>query len=284
MLDKLTRVAGMAALALAVVGVPTRPTVDWELSATALIMGGTNGAIHAAASSSSGPIVAVGLSEAAQLMDDELWRLAGQAATDPASAPPADQLSFVLLGDTNRSLLGYLRGLHLPILDYTLPPVPETPYDVTVVAGEYDEFADSPDRPWNLLAVANAIAGSGYFPGFGSVHYDSLWADLSEVPQENITTSVNSQGGVTTTYIVPTPDLPLLRPLPGMGVPQQVVDTLNTALRPIVDLGYRRSAEPGNDQKDDGQAGIGRHEQPCFARPRDQEPRQERSRVTSQLV
>jgi hypothetical protein len=38
-----------------------------------------------------------------------------------------------------------------------------------------------------------------------------------------------------------TPDLPLLRPLPGMGVPQPTVDALNKLLRPLVDLGYSRN-------------------------------------------
>jgi hypothetical protein len=61
------------------------------------------------------------------------------------------------------------------------------------------------------------------------------------VPQKNITTTVNSLGGVTTTYLVPTPDLPMLRPLTTLGVPQNVVDSLEKGLRPIVDSAYARN-------------------------------------------
>jgi hypothetical protein len=73
------------------------------------------------------------------------------------------------------------------------------------------------------------------------VHYDAMFADLGQVPEKNITTTVNSLGGVTTTYLVPTPDLPMLRPLTTLGVPQDVVDSLEKGLRPIVDSGYARN-------------------------------------------
>lgn len=194
-------------------------------------------AIRAQAAGSAEPIVVVGLSQASEVLDAEMRRL----AKDP-NGPSPDQVSFVVIGDSDRSLLHYFQGLpKLPILDYAVPPIPVTPYNVTVVAGEYDGFADFPDRWWNVLAVANAIAGTGFFPGFGSVHYASLWANLDQVPASNITTTTNAAGGVTTKYVVPTADLPLLRPLTGMGVPQKVVDQLNVALRPIVDAGYSRN-------------------------------------------
>jgi hypothetical protein len=112
--------------------------------------------------------------------------------------------------------------------------------------------------------VINALAGTGLMQqvipkeivdalgleGFGSVHYDAMFADLGQVPEKNITTTVNSLGGVTTTYLVPTPGLPMLRPLTTLGVPQDVVDSLEKGLRPIVDSGYARNdpfqALPGN--------------------------------------
>jgi hypothetical protein len=201
---------------------------------------GTNNldaAIRAQAAASSAPIVAVGLSQASEVLDAEMRRL----AKDP-NGPSPQQVSFVVIGDSDRSLLHYFQGLpKLPILDYAVPPIPVTPYNVTVVAGEYDGFADFPDRWWNLLAVANALAGSGYFPGFGSVHYATLWTNLDNVPAKDITTTTNSAGGVTTKYLVPTGDLPLLRPLTSMGVPQKVVAALNVVLRPIVDAGYSRN-------------------------------------------
>jgi hypothetical protein len=185
--------------------------------------------------STPGTKVAAGISGGSQVVDEEMRRL----ATDP-NAPPPEQLSFVVIGDANRSMLRTLGGIYLPFLNY-VPTVPETPYDVTVVAGEYDGFGDWPDRSWNLLADLNAIVGTGTIPGFHSVHYDSLWADLSQVPARNVTTTTNSKGGVTTTYVIPTANLPLLQPLRDIGVPSEVVDSLNAALKPIVDAAYVRN-------------------------------------------
>lgn len=185
--------------------------------------------------STPGEVVAGGMSGSSLVIDEVLRRLAAE------NNPRADELSFVVVGDANRSMFAGLAGIPLPILDYTVPAIPETPYNVTVVAAEYDGYSDFPDRRWNLLAVANALAGTGVFPGFGSVHYDSIWADLSNLPAKNVTTTVNSQGGVTTTYLIPTADLPLLRPLRAMGVSQQDIDKLTAVLRPIVDSAYVRS-------------------------------------------
>ncbi|TGD85561.1 PE-PPE domain-containing protein [Mycolicibacterium sp. CH28] len=195
-------------------------------------------AIREQVANGSEPVIAVGLSQSSEALDEVMRRF----AADPAHAPSPDQVSFVVLGDADRSLMLHFLGLPtLPLLDYAVQPVPVTPYNVTVVAGEYDGFADFPDRWWNILAVANAAAGTGFFPGFGSVHEQALYSNLNDVPASNITTSTNSAGGVTTKYVVPTADLPLLRPLPSMGVPQNVVDQLNVLLRPIVDSAYVRN-------------------------------------------
>ncbi|AQT78942.1 hypothetical protein B1R94_06180 [Mycolicibacterium litorale] len=194
-------------------------------------------AIRAQAEGSSEPIIAVGLSQSSEVLDEVMRRFA-----DDPTAPSPHQLSFVVLGDADRSLMQYFLGLPtLPILDYAVQPIPVTRYNVTEVAGEYDGFADFPDRWWNVLAVANALAGTGFFPGFGSVHEHALYSSLDDVPPQNITTTTNTAGGVTTKYLVPTEDLPLLRPLPAMGVPQNVVDSLNKVLRPLVDAGYSRN-------------------------------------------
>ncbi len=48
----------------------------------------------------------------------------------------------------------------------------------------------------------------------------------------------NSLGGTTTTYMIPTPTLPLLMPLQHMGVPTPIVSGLNNVLTPIVNEGY----------------------------------------------
>jgi len=200
--------------------------------------------------STPGPKIVAGASGSTLVVDEQMRRLA-----DDPTAPPADELSFVVLGDANRGVLKQLRGLKVPILDYTVPEIPVTKYNITVVAGEYDGMGDWPDRPWNLLADFNAAAGSGLLQqivrqeivdalaleAFGSVHYDAMFADLAQVPKENVTTMVNAAGGVTTTYVVPTADLPMLRPLKALGVPQVTIDTLEAVLRPVIDSAYVRN-------------------------------------------
>lgn len=206
--------------------------------------------MDAAIRNTPGPKIVAGASGSTLVVDEEMRRLA-----DDPTAPPADELSFVVLGDANRGVFKQLRGIKLPILDYTVPELPVTKYDVLVVTGEYDGMGDWPDRSWNLLADLNALAGTGLLQqivpqeivdalkldAFGSVHYDAMFADLTQVPQKNITTTVNTLGGTTTTYVVPTPDLPLLRPLKALGVSQQAIDVMDTVLRPVIDSAYYRN-------------------------------------------
>jgi len=202
-----------------------------------------------------GPKIVAGASGTTLVVDEVMRRL----VNDP-NAPPADQLSFVVLGDANRGIFKQLPGITLPILDYTVPVIPETKYNVLVLAGQYDGLGDWPDRSWNLLADLNALAGTGILQqvipqqivdalkleAFGSVHYDAMFADLTKVPEANITTTVNAAGGVTTTYLVPTLDLPLLRPLKAMGVPQGAIEILAALLRPIIDSAYMRNDPPSS--------------------------------------
>jgi hypothetical protein len=97
-----------------------------------------------------------------------------------------------------------------------------------VVTGEYDGAADFPDRPWNLLAVVNAIVGAVF------VHVPVMFADLSTVPPENITTTVNSVGGTTTSYLFPTERLPLVQLFPSLA-------PMEALLKGWVDAGYSRN-------------------------------------------
>jgi hypothetical protein len=117
-------------------------------------------------------------------------------------------------------------------------PDDNSPYDTIVVVGEYDGWADFPNRPWNLLADLNAVAGMAY------VHSNSSLSNPDGVPPQNITVTTNPTGATTTTYLVPTPTLPLLQPLVQLGVPAPVVSLLNTALKPAVDAGYSRTDAP----------------------------------------
>lgn len=226
----------------------TRVSVEWPAQAwpltglTSLTVGQSVAVgiehLEDAIDEASGPTVVLGISQGSLVVDAVQRRLAANGTNA--------QLSFVTIAGMNRGngIFTHFRGVYLPILDYTPQAEPVTPYDTIVVAKEYDGWAHFPDRPWNLLATLNAIAGSGIIPGFSGVHDATVSADLSQVPQKNITTTVNSRGGTTTSYLVPTQDLPLLQPLRDWGVPKPLVDAVNQLLKPVVDAGYSRNDSP----------------------------------------
>ena len=176
------------------------------------------------------PVVIAGLSQGTLVINRELAYL----ATHPDTAPRPDQLSFAMFGGPETGLFDiYLpAGLTLPIVDYTAHRLPESQYDVAVVFRQYDGWADPPDRPWNLLAVANAVAGAL------TDHNSSALDSRPDAVEISRTTS--ALGGTTTTYMVPTPTLPLLSPLQHLGVPADLVGSLNAVLKPVVDAGYSR--------------------------------------------
>ncbi|MEX0580873.1 MAG: PE-PPE domain-containing protein, partial [Mycobacterium sp.] len=233
-------------------GTNTFVNIPWDgkLGTIGASVSSVSDSLYAALVSTPGPKVAVGLSGSTMAINDVMRRLEAQRAIDPTSVPSPEDVSFMVAGDAERGLLPALVpffGKAIPGINYTVRPIPVTAYDITVVKGEYDGAADWPDRPWNLLAFANALAGSGAFEGpdgeeiFGSIHFDAIFTDFTTVPAKNVTTTVNSAGGTTTTYLIPTPSLPILLPLVAQGVPQPVVDALNSVLKPIVDFGYSRN-------------------------------------------
>ena len=173
------------------------------------------------------PVVVAGLSEGTLVINRELAHL----ATTPG-APPADLLSFAMFSGPELGLFDvYLpAGFRLPLVNYTVHRLAESQYDVSVVYHQYDGWADPPDRPWNLLAVVNSLVATFY------VHNGPSLATPSDA---DMVSQVTSQlGGTTTTYMIPAPTLPLLKPLQVLGVPKWAVDALNSALKPIVDAGY----------------------------------------------
>ena len=176
--------------------------------------------------STPGPIFVSGVSQGSIVVQQT------QEALNADPTIPADT-TFIIIANPNLGVARGLYGIYIPILNYTPRPLPETRFDTTVVTNQYDGFADPISRPWNLLTVANAIMALVY------VHPFAQNSDLTTVPLENITIATNSQGGTTTTYFVPTPQLPLTMPLRQLRVPHQIVDTIDNALRPIIDAGYK---------------------------------------------
>ena len=159
-------------------------------------------------------------------------------ATQP-NAPSPDQVTFVEFSNPERGLADtYLpAGVHVPLLGYTVENPPVTPYNTTIVYHQYEGFADPPDRPWNLLADANAVMGVN--------HYHLYTGFTSQTQVVEVGSPVtNSAGGTTTTYMVPATILPLLLPLQTFGVPTPIIDHLNTVLTPMVNEGYSQY-DPG---------------------------------------
>jgi len=189
-----------------------------------------------------GPVVVGGFSQGAIAVT---YAKRALMALPPDQRPAADSLSFVTIGDPTArgGILRFLPSI-VPVIDLTPVTMPETPYDTVVVNGEYDGWGDFPDRPWNLISVANALLGVLYVHG----HYEVIpgGLDLSMVPAANITTTTNALGGRTTTYLIPTAKLPLVQPLRDIGVPEEIVAAIEAPLRAIVDAGYSR-ADPRAD-------------------------------------
>lgn len=183
-------------------------------------------AMQNAALAAGTPLTIMGTSQGALVIDQVI-------AADVAAGVGRDKVSFVVIEDPDRGsgILTFFRGVTLPFLDYKPIKPAESPYDTTVVTVEYDGVADAPTNPWNLLADVNAVLGQYQ-------HQSSVFTDLSTVPAANITRTTNSLGGVTTTYLVPTPEVPIVWALRKIGVSGPILTVLNTILKPIIDSAY----------------------------------------------
>lgn len=211
------------------------PSAMWPLTGLSDMRFGESVAIGAAnlgtvVRSTPGRVIVAGVSQGAVAVQSAM------AILNENPAVPSDTV-FILIADPNLGLF-QPHGELLPVFDYVPEPLPETRFDVIVVINEYDGWADPIADPTNPLTVANALLAMQY------VHPFAQNSDLSTVPPENISVHVNSQGGITTTYLVPTVQLPLTMPLREWGTPDPVVDRIDDTLRPIIDAGYDRGSEP----------------------------------------
>ncbi|HKV22661.1 MAG TPA: PE-PPE domain-containing protein [Mycobacterium sp.] len=159
------------------------------------------------------------------------WRAAAQLA----EADPTRDIEVVLIASPDVGISEYFKeGTYIPILNYRVSRVAQTPYKTTIVVGEYDGWSDPPDRPWNLVSSANAMLGIAYVHGPPS--FTANVEDLTPV----------SENGNVTTYLLPTENLPLTQVFRDVGVPDALVDKADEVLRPIVDAGYVRNDKPGD--------------------------------------
>ncbi|MDV3125646.1 PE-PPE domain-containing protein [Mycobacterium sp. 21AC1] len=169
------------------------------------------------------------------------WRVAAELANGP-DALPKDDVRVILIAPPEVGVAEYFKeGTYIPVLNYRVTRIVDSPYPTTIVIGEYDGWADPPDRPWNLISSANAALGIAY------IHGPPISAtDPDAVPAENTTTHTNTAGGIVTTHFVPAENLPLTRPFRDLGVPDALVDKADEVLRPVVDAGYVRHDRPGD--------------------------------------
>ncbi|MGE2737725.1 PE-PPE domain-containing protein [Mycolicibacterium vaccae] len=163
-------------------------------------------------------VTVVGLS-AGNLVVDEVMRDLDEEA-DPTAR---SALEFYTVEDTTRQ---QTRSYYNPIVGYTFSPPAQTKWNLTVVTGEYDGFADFPDRWWNLISVANAVVGEIF------VHVPVMFKALN--PADIVDVFEDPEGGTTTRYFVPATTLPLVRVFP-------LLRPFQPLLRRIVDAGYYRN-------------------------------------------
>ncbi|CAN3130448.1 PE-PPE domain-containing protein [Mycobacterium sp. smrl_JER01] len=177
--------------------------------------------LYAAVYSTPGPKTIGGVSLGAPVVIEVLRRL-----KDDPNAPAA--------GELNAAMHGAMSPIWYMFSGVKRQEIPETVYDVITVRAEYDGIADWPDNWFNPLAVVNALMGAQ------QLHVASAFFDISEIPPQYITKTTNSLGGTTTSILIPTPILPLLRPMADHGVSPKMIEFLDSILRPMVDSGYWR--------------------------------------------
>lgn len=165
------------------------------------------------------PVVVFGYSEGAQVAATWMAQYGSGSA-----APAAHDVSFVLIGNPNRAYGGASNEL-AKMLNIATPP--DTQYQVTDVAREYDFWADLPTGRLNSIALVNAIAGSLF------IHTDYTKVDLADP------NNVTWKEGNITYVLVPTETLPMFLPLQWAGL-DSLADSLSAEYRPIVDSAYDR--------------------------------------------
>jgi hypothetical protein len=183
-------------------------------------------------------VTVFGYSQSAVISSLEMQQL---AALPPSARPSTNQLSFVLVGDPmnpNGGLFERFAGLTLPSVGFTFSgATPDNVYPTTIYTQEYDGYADFPQYPIDLPADLNALVGVAYLHG----NYANLTPmQVTPVSSGGQAIQLPTQGSTMTTYyMIPTQNLPLLDPLraiPVVGNP--LADLMQPDLKVIVNLGY----------------------------------------------
>lgn len=141
------------------------------------------GALDALIHSTPGPKLVFGHSQGAQVASRWL-----RAHADDPDAPPADELSFLFIGNPLRKYGGFIVGRPEVGGAIGLPTPNDTRYSVTDIALQYDGWADMPTRPGGP-AELNALQGK--FARHSRGYFDADADDPNrKTYQENSTTYV----------------------------------------------------------------------------------------------
>jgi PE-PPE domain/PE family len=175
------------------------------------------------------PINVLGYSQSTVIASLEMPKLL-------AAGVPSTDVNFVLLGDPmnpNGGFSARLTGLTTPIpggATFFHGTTPANDYPTVIYSREYDPAADFPRYPIDLLADLNAFMGFPVHYGYPTLTATQV-ASAIELPTSGPT--------MTTYYMIPTQNLPLLEPLraiPYIGNP--LADLLQPDLTYLVNWGY----------------------------------------------
>lgn len=183
------------------------------------------------------PIVVFGYSQSA-VIATQLKRQLSASAAAGGDAPP---VTFVVIGNLarpNGGIYARFAGQQLPGWTMSGAAPTDTGFRTVDIARQYDFFADFPQDPSNVLAVANAVMGIGYAHDYTSVTLDP------EDPRYNPGTLVETYGD-TTYYFIPAEHLPLLQPLWDLGISPEELGRIEPTLQALVEEGYDRSIPYG---------------------------------------
>ncbi|MCV7218622.1 PE-PPE domain-containing protein [Mycobacterium crocinum] len=186
--------------------------------------------------------VVYGFSQSATIATLEKRSLAAEYAYGDGPA-----VTFVLIANGNRPNGGFLSrgptGVTIPWFlqfggaTFSGPTPTDTQYATVDIAAQYDGWSDFPVNPLNLLPDINALMGITYLH-LGGVYDNTSLTDSGVIDQ--------GQYGDTHYYLISTDILPLLMPLENLGtLGYALADTLDPALRVIIESAYDRSTSPG---------------------------------------
>ncbi len=187
-----------------------------------------NNAILQAYGDGTTPINVFGYSQSAVIASLEMPKLL-------AAGIPSTDVNFVLVGDPmnpNGGMFTRFPGLKLPNLGALYSGgTPVNDYPTVIYTAEYDGFADFPRYPIDVLADLNALMGVVYVHNNYASFTATQLASAFQLP--------TSEPTMTTYYMIPTENLPLLEPLraiPYIGNP--LADLLQPDLTYLVNWGY----------------------------------------------